>query len=167
MSGQFTPESVYALLRGDKVLKVGKRPAKSNPAIARLARGLNTIHHQVEFWSKPWRKELQKIDDAIQVLVEVLPKHLSSYRADDIRVADFRTILAAAHRARHFHLPFAPGPPKERLRDIKKELQGIFRDALPNAPDEAGYRFIKAVLPIITGEKLTDPAVKTEILKKR
>jgi hypothetical protein len=117
------------------------------------------------------RLQPQKIDEAIRVLTEVLPVHLSSYAEDDLRVAHFRALHEAARDARHdrevWHLPFHPGPPKERLRDIKEDLRAIFRNALPKAGDEACYRFIKAVLPDITGEVLAVSAIKTEIIKRR
>lgn len=171
MAGPFTTEMLHALLC--KVLKVGNRPAKTDPAIARLSGALNILYSEVQLWTKPWR-ELEEIDEAIRALIEQLVAHLCSYRNpanDHLRLGWAHTLLDAlrdAQDARRRHLPFSPGnEPRERLRDIKTELRRAFAAALPGASEEACYRFIREVVPKITGETPTVPAVKTEILQKR
>jgi len=78
----FTPETVFALLQ--KVLKAGLVPGSTDPAIANLARVLNTLRWKVRGWTGPWIRELedlQRIGDAIFVLSELLPTQRENYAA--------------------------------------------------------------------------------------
>ena len=189
MTGSFTPKMMHAFLR--EVIKVGRPPAKGVPAIKRLALDLNRIQEGVRLWFV-WRDRLVgKVDKAIQDLNKALPELLQPYDCEaklpvdyswttrvpipskryDDHVIFLRRLLAATQEARQCrerHLPFTPGLlPKTRLRDIKNELQEAFLRCLGREYPEACYQFIAAVLPDITGEKLTARAVKDEIIKKR
>lgn len=80
----FTPEAVFRLLE-DMVLKgSGKRPRRTDPAIAQLALALNAIQLNVRSEYDAWSEEpqrLQRIKDAMEVLIESLPKQLDYYAA--------------------------------------------------------------------------------------
>jgi hypothetical protein len=100
----FTPESVFALLQ--KVLKSGRWPHPTDPALANLAHVLNTLRWKVRGWTGPWLKELedlQRIGEAILVLSELLPTQRENYAASPGMLERWgRTdaaVDARAHRA--------------------------------------------------------------------
>lgn len=190
----FTPEGVFTLLR-DKVLKGEARlPRPGDPAISDLVRALCWLQRRFRGWTGPWLIELEnfrRIDEAIRVLTEILPRHREVYAGI---VADFErfgaaqewaemearaqleafdALVAAAHAARDVGLPLlqesalALTPRTERWRDFGRELEACFNFALPDRPKEALYRFIVEVTPAITGEHPSVFAVQSEFKRKR
>lgn len=94
---------------------------------------------------------------------------LAKLRAD---LAAMDALIAAAWVARERGLPLAhpmnvTSPAAELWPDIAEDLQKMLLAVLPAAGLEASYHFIEAVVPTITGEKPTYPAVKTAFVMKR
>jgi hypothetical protein len=181
-AGPFSPEKVVALLH-DRVLNENARlPRPADPAIAHLANALNAIWSDVQ--SAPaWREKqekLQKIEDAIRVLTEILPEHRGDYAsarygvsAADARddLAAFDALATAARAAHERGLPraktvFIETAPTEKWKHFAEYLMAIFQFFLPKQPKTAAYRFIVAVTPDITGEHTTYFTVETTFKKK-
>jgi hypothetical protein len=174
----FTPERVHAILRG--VLKVGARPKLSSPAVRNLTDALNVIQREAQNSIATWRDHLAEIDAAIETLTTVLPEHLKSYApvddgfTDDVRLGPFITLALAARyadAARKCGLPFVAFAdhwgPVEAWTDAARRLMKIFEASLPKQTTEAGYRFVVAVTPLITGDAPTFDAVKTAFKRDR
>src|SRR5664279_2286858 len=191
VDGPFTPEGVFALLR-DEVLKDNATlPRSTDPAITHLARALNVFWWKVKGWTGPWReeqKQLQRIEEAIRVLTEILPEQRKDYAAIPAAIerwnmtaaaaaradlAAFDALITAAHAARERGLPLAlnmmlvMSKPTERWKDFANELATIFHHCLPNRPKAAARRFIMVVTPTINGEEPTFQAVEARFKKKR
>jgi hypothetical protein len=188
----FTPEAVFALLRGTVLKDDATLPRSTDPTIAHLARVLNILRWKVQGWTGPWREEQeqrQRIATAISVLTEILPAERENYAAtiggferwsmmDDAAearadLAAFDALVTAARAARERGLPLALNTmialsqSTERWKDFAEELQAIFHSALPSQGKAAAYRFIVAVTPAITGEHPSFEAVQTPLKKKR
>ena len=168
----FTPERVHAILR--EVLKVGACPGLSSPAVENLTRTLNIIQREAKNSTAAWREQLAEIDTAIETLTTVLPEHLKSYgpvTSDDARLGPFITLALAARyadAARKRGLPFADHrPPVEAWTGTARSLMKVFEALLPKQTTEAGYRFVVAVTPLITGDAPTFHAVKTAFKRHR
>jgi hypothetical protein len=168
----FTPETVRAILR--EVLKVGTCPKLSSPAISYLTLALNIIQDEARNSIAPWREQLAQIDAAIKILTTVLPEHLKSYApvaVEALRLDPFFTLALAARyadAARKRGLPFVDhSPPVEAWTDAAQSLMKIFEASLPKQTTEAGYRFVVAVTPLITGDAPTFDAVKTAFKRDR
>lgn len=185
-TSHFTPASVFELLHA--VLKgTAKLPRATEPSVAYLANALNILRHETQRSIEPWREEperLKNIDEAIRVLVEVLPEQLDYFagiarqsgpkkETAEARIKAHRALIACARKARTVGLPkavgslFLPVPPIKGWMDIAYDLRGIFNYALPGRPKASMYRFIMVVAPAITGESPTLEAVKTAFKRKR
>jgi hypothetical protein len=132
---------------------------------------------------------------AIQVLTEVLPLQRKDYIAattpgewkikgaagtaakarEDL--ATFKALVAAARKARRRGLPLAfnmmlvMSKPIYRWQDFAEDSHRVFLSALSRVDKtakfkEAGYRFIRAIVPQITGEQPGYNAVKTELTRE-
>ncbi len=81
--------------------------------------------------------------------------------------------VTAAGAARELGLPMTNNPmlviappTDKRWEHFGEQLAAIFHSALPGRSKEAAYRFIKAVVPDITGEQPSFEAIKTAFKKK-
>jgi hypothetical protein len=87
-------------------------------------------------------------------------------------LAAIDALIDAANLAQQRNLPRIMvgmvGIPSVRgWKELADELQSLFSLALPDQPKAAAYRFIVAVVPILTGEHPTLEAVQTALKKKR
>jgi hypothetical protein len=173
------------VLKGDVTLPVPT-------TIAPLMFCLNGICSKVKGWAGPWheeQKQLAMVTEAIRVLTEILPAQRVGYAAlaggserlckqesaakTQADLAALDNLISAVRVARERGLPLTlnamlvmPSPAKH-WEDIAEELWELFHSALPDASKEAGYRFIKAVVPTITGETPSLGAIKTAFKKHR
>jgi hypothetical protein len=67
----------------------------------------------------------------------------------------------------HRDILLAVGPPTETWMDIAQSLDTMFNDALGGQPRKATYRFIRSVVPDITGENPTFLAIETAFKRNR
>jgi hypothetical protein len=186
----FTPERVHFLLR-EALNDNTPLPGSNSLVIKHLAWCLNLFRWKVWGWNGPWlqeREQWEKVVEAIQTLIDIPPDQRDEYvaiadgfdrwnltkaateaRAD---LAAFDALIAAAAAAAKCGLPLMLNTMIETeeirgWRDVAMELEAIFHAALPAAPKEAGYRFIKAAMPDIADEDPDLEAVKTELRQKR
>jgi hypothetical protein len=173
------------VLKGDVTLPVPT-------TIAPLMFCLNGICSKVKGWAGPWREEQKQLAmaaEAIRILIEFLPTQRNIYVAlagaserlckkeaaakTQADLAALDSLISAARVARKRGLPLtlnamlvAPSP-TEGWTDIAEELRELFHSVLPDASKEAGYRFVKAVVPTITGESPSFDAIKTVFKRHR
>jgi hypothetical protein len=178
---------VYDLLY--QVLKSGSMPRPTDPAIARLAYGLNSLL-EIAKARAGGRDELEQqktVNDAILVLRDILPTQRNIYTSAlevcerrGRRILEARANLAAfdalvssaqvAHERGLLHLSnplISLGRPAERWMDFAEYLAGIFERSLPGRPKDAAYRFIVKVVPNITGEDLVLATVAAAFRQNR
>ncbi len=182
-----TPEIVHRLLK-EALRNSQCVPSPKSEEVERLTASLNRLREYAKYRSTILPKETETvmhIGDAIENLIEDLPKIREKYvvtlegaerwgLATESAKANLEAIdqlMAAAQAARELGLPLLPhayvlGMPAERWTGCARYLAERFEEAT-NASKEAGYRFIAAVAPRITGEGPTPGYVKKELITKK
>lgn len=191
-SGAFTATSVRELLHNGVLDPNAPRVAAGSPVCAHLARMLDRMQQVVAGWQGPWQEnaaDLQKIGDAIATLATLLPPLRAEYAAEveataanrwnlpenesylarskrDLATLDALTTTVAA--AYEEGLPLVPPDiaftrPVTQRTDIAEDLARMFHAALPGASKAAGYRFVVAVTPHLTGETPSFAAVQKHL----
>lgn len=187
----FTAASVHALLVGKRVLRTGPSPSPKDPAVAELARRLNWEHLKVGLRRGPHQEQLQRRKQLVSALVavnETLPllryetreaaKQIENHEnaawieAHHSAVRVVEDLAAAVDAALNCNLLSHPV-----LRDTRPiewdqyadRLAGLFLDIFPHASDQAAFRFVVEVAPIVTGDErpITFQAVRTLLNRKR
>jgi hypothetical protein len=136
-------------------------------------------------WRDEYAKELATFDHFINKLAPGEYAALSSGSANNIdqpadqdfreegrlNLAALNGLVEAASVAYKRGLPLAPmitlAMPIEGWTWFAQHLQMVFHHTLPEVSKAAGYRFIAAVTPDITGEAPTYSAVETQLKKNR
>jgi hypothetical protein len=193
-AGPFTAESLFELL--NKVLLTTDRAARrGDRGIADFASHLNLMAQRANIEASVWTQEAENIEralPAIETLINVLPLMAPDYveaasnrnfhglpfstemtakvQRSRQELETLERLYQAALAARRLGLPRAFYPAVHHYTKWKyfaSDLAELFHEYLPGHSKEAGYRFIKEVVPSITDETTTIEAVKSQLKKKR